>query len=144
MWLIMYLFKFITILFDLVYYKSIIYNYKCSQYFGWIDHPTTPHNLFVLLLLLLLSNNKWHGGYYLSVKWFIFQCLQVSTHGYSQNQILVWKYPSLVQIAKLTGHAYRVLYLVGIFTFWHYLQITFILMLMLIIKNGIKLCSNNL
>ena len=40
--------------------------------------------------------------------------LQVSTHGYSQNQILVWKYPSLVQIAKLTGHSYRVLYLVSI------------------------------
>uniref|UniRef100_A0A671LSM7 Fizzy-related protein homolog n=1 Tax=Sinocyclocheilus anshuiensis TaxID=1608454 RepID=A0A671LSM7_9TELE len=36
----------------------------------------------------------------------------VSTHGYSQNQILVWKYPSLTQVAKLTGHSYRVLYLV--------------------------------
>uniref|UniRef100_A0ACB8F1S7 Fizzy- protein n=1 Tax=Sphaerodactylus townsendi TaxID=933632 RepID=A0ACB8F1S7_9SAUR len=36
---------------------------------------------------------------------------QVSTHGYSQNQILVWKYPSLTQVAKLTGHSYRVLYL---------------------------------
>jgi cell division cycle 20-like protein 1 (cofactor of APC complex) len=35
----------------------------------------------------------------------------VSTHGYSQNQILVWKYPSLQQVAKLTGHSYRVLYL---------------------------------
>ncbi|GAB6026085.1 Fizzy- protein [Chamberlinius hualienensis] len=35
----------------------------------------------------------------------------VSTHGYSQNQILVWKYPSLSQVAKLTGHSYRVLYL---------------------------------
>ena len=52
----------------------------------------------------------------------------MSTHGYSQNQILVWKYPSLtqvtlsftldpslftglVQVAKLTGHSYRVLYL---------------------------------
>ncbi|XP_026287559.1 fizzy-related protein homolog [Frankliniella occidentalis] len=35
----------------------------------------------------------------------------VSTHGYSQNEILVWKYPSLVQVAKLTGHSYRVLYL---------------------------------
>lgn len=39
-------------------------------------------------------------------------CFQVSTHGYSQNQILVWKYPSLTQVAKLTGHSYRVLYLV--------------------------------
>ncbi|XP_078620793.1 fizzy-related protein homolog isoform X2 [Branchiostoma floridae x Branchiostoma japonicum] len=35
----------------------------------------------------------------------------VSTHGFSQNQILVWKYPSLVQVAKLTGHSHRVLYL---------------------------------
>lgn len=35
----------------------------------------------------------------------------VSTHGYSQNQILVWKYPSLVQVAKLIGHTQRVLYL---------------------------------
>lgn len=35
----------------------------------------------------------------------------VSTHGYSQHQILVWKYPSLAQVAKLTGHTYRVLYL---------------------------------
>jgi cell division cycle 20-like protein 1 (cofactor of APC complex) len=35
----------------------------------------------------------------------------VSTHGYSQNQILVWKYPSLTQVAKLTGHTFRVLYL---------------------------------
>lgn len=39
---------------------------------------------------------------------------QVSTHGYSQNQILVWKYPSLTQVAKLTGHSYRVLYLVSV------------------------------
>ncbi|KAK9504171.1 hypothetical protein O3M35_010560 [Rhynocoris fuscipes] len=35
----------------------------------------------------------------------------VSTHGYSQNQILVWKYPSLNQVTKLTGHTSRVLYL---------------------------------
>lgn len=41
--------------------------------------------------------------------------LQVSTHGYSQNQILVWKYPALTQVAKLTGHSYRVLYLVSFF-----------------------------
>lgn len=35
----------------------------------------------------------------------------VSTHGYSRNQIIVWKYPSMQQIAHLTGHTYRVLYL---------------------------------
>ncbi|XP_056665787.1 fizzy-related protein homolog [Monodelphis domestica] len=35
----------------------------------------------------------------------------VSTHGYSENQIVIWKYPSMTQVAKLTGHLYRVLYL---------------------------------
>ncbi|CDK30028.1 unnamed protein product [Kuraishia capsulata CBS 1993] len=35
----------------------------------------------------------------------------VSTHGYSRNQIVVWNYPSMQQIASLTGHSYRVLYL---------------------------------
>ncbi|KJE88495.1 Fzr1 protein [Capsaspora owczarzaki ATCC 30864] len=35
----------------------------------------------------------------------------VSTHGYSQNQIVVWRYPQLSQLAILTGHTMRVLYL---------------------------------
>lgn len=35
----------------------------------------------------------------------------VSTHGYSQNQIVLWKYPSMTQVASLTGHTFRVLYL---------------------------------
>jgi cell division cycle 20-like protein 1 (cofactor of APC complex) len=35
----------------------------------------------------------------------------VSTHGYSQNQIMLWKYPALEKITELTGHSYRVLYL---------------------------------
>lgn len=35
----------------------------------------------------------------------------VSTHGYSQNQILVWKYPSMTKLATLPGHTLRVLYL---------------------------------
>eukprot|EP01084_Bolivina_argentea_P185738 320263_1 len=37
----------------------------------------------------------------------------VSTHGYSLNQIVVWKYPSMDKIVTLTGHTYRVLYLAG-------------------------------
>lgn len=39
----------------------------------------------------------------------------VSTHGYSgglvQNQVCIWKYPTMTQVATLTGHTYRVLYL---------------------------------
>lgn len=35
----------------------------------------------------------------------------VSTHGYSQNQIVVWRYPGMSKLATLTGHTLRVLYL---------------------------------
>ncbi|RDD46219.1 Fizzy-related protein-like protein [Trichoplax sp. H2] len=35
----------------------------------------------------------------------------VSTHGYSKNHIVIWKYPSLSKVAELSGHTYRVLYL---------------------------------
>ncbi|CAE6484712.1 substrate-specific activator of APC-dependent proteolysis [Rhizoctonia solani] len=39
----------------------------------------------------------------------------VSTHGYSstqpQNQVCIWKYPSLSLVATLSGHVHRVLYL---------------------------------
>jgi len=35
----------------------------------------------------------------------------VSTHGYSQNHISVWHYPSMSEVVTLTGHSMRVLYL---------------------------------
>jgi len=35
----------------------------------------------------------------------------VSTHGYSQNQIVIWNYPNLSSVATLSGHTMRVLYL---------------------------------
>lgn len=35
----------------------------------------------------------------------------VSTHGYSLNQIILWRYPSMSKVSTLTGHTYRVLYL---------------------------------
>ena len=35
----------------------------------------------------------------------------VSTHGYSQNQIVLWRAPSLARLATLKGHSMRVLYL---------------------------------
>lgn len=33
----------------------------------------------------------------------------VSAHGYSQNQLMVWKYPSMVKVAELHSHEQRVL-----------------------------------
>lgn len=35
----------------------------------------------------------------------------LSSHGFSQNQLCLWKYPSLVKVAELTGHTSRVLHL---------------------------------
>eukprot|EP01018_Ginkgo_biloba_P016939 Gb_40984 [translate_table: standard] len=35
----------------------------------------------------------------------------LSSHGFSRNQLTLWKYPSMVKIAELTGHTSRVLHL---------------------------------
>ncbi|CCW65959.1 unnamed protein product [Phytomonas sp. Hart1] len=35
----------------------------------------------------------------------------VSSHGFSKNQLSIWKYPSLRRVADLTGHTSRVLHL---------------------------------
>ena len=35
----------------------------------------------------------------------------VSSHGYSHNQLILWKYPSMVKVAELTGHTARVLHM---------------------------------
>ncbi|CAG5093872.1 Similar to CDC20: Cell division cycle protein 20 homolog (Homo sapiens) [Cotesia congregata] len=35
----------------------------------------------------------------------------VSGHGYAQNQLTIWKYPSMAKVAELTGHTSRVLHL---------------------------------
>lgn len=35
----------------------------------------------------------------------------LSSHGFSQNQLCLWKYPSMVKVAEFTGHSSRVLHL---------------------------------
>ena len=35
----------------------------------------------------------------------------VSAHGYSHNQLILWKYPSMVKVAQLTGHTSRILHM---------------------------------
>ncbi|CAL9006608.1 unnamed protein product [Prunus brigantina] len=35
----------------------------------------------------------------------------LSSHGFTQNQLTLWKYPSMVRIAELTGHTSRVLHM---------------------------------
>ena len=34
----------------------------------------------------------------------------ISGHGFSQNQLTVWKYPTMVKVAELTGHTSRILH----------------------------------
>lgn len=51
------------------------------------------------------------GSQVCNLAWSKYASELVSTHGYSQNQILVWKYPSLGRVAELSGHTTRVLYL---------------------------------
>ncbi|XP_075243104.1 LOW QUALITY PROTEIN: fizzy-related protein homolog [Convolutriloba macropyga] len=51
------------------------------------------------------------GSQVCNLSWAKYTSELVSTHGYSQNQILIWKYPSMQQVVKLTGHTFRVLYL---------------------------------
>jgi cell division cycle 20, cofactor of APC complex len=35
----------------------------------------------------------------------------LSSHGYSQNQLCLWKYPSMAKVAEFTGHTARVLHM---------------------------------
>ena len=58
-----------------------------------------------------LQNNVHTGSQVCNLLWLKNSNEIVSTHGYSKNQVVVWKYPSMQQIALLTGHTYRVLYL---------------------------------
>jgi cell division cycle 20-like protein 1, cofactor of APC complex len=64
--------------------------------------PTAPANLL---------NSLDTGSQVCNLAWSKNSNEIVSTHGYSQNQIIVWKYPKMEQVASLTGHTYRVLYL---------------------------------
>lgn len=40
----------------------------------------------------------------------------LSSHGFSQNQLCLWKYPSMVKMAEFTGHTSRVLHLARVCT----------------------------
>jgi cell division cycle protein 20 (cofactor of APC complex) len=39
----------------------------------------------------------------------------LSSHGFTQNQLILWKYPSMVKMAELNGHTSRVLYMAQVF-----------------------------
>jgi cell division cycle 20, cofactor of APC complex len=45
-----------------------------------------------------------------SIVWSPHERELVTSHGFSQNQITVWKYPTLARMAELKGHTSRVLH----------------------------------
>jgi hypothetical protein len=51
----------------------------------------------------------------------------LSSHGFSQNQLTLWKYPSMVKITELIGHTSRVFHLAEVFILLIYGQMDFVL-----------------
>lgn len=46
-----------------------------------------------------------------SLQWNTHERELLSSHGYSQNQLCLWKYPTMTKMAELTGHQARVLHM---------------------------------
>ncbi|CAM6013742.1 unnamed protein product [Sphagnum balticum] len=46
-----------------------------------------------------------------ALQWNRHQKELLSSHGFSRNQLILWKYPSMSKLAELTGHTARVLHL---------------------------------
>ncbi|XP_002960485.2 cell division cycle 20.2, cofactor of APC complex [Selaginella moellendorffii] len=51
------------------------------------------------------------GSQVCALQWSKHERELLSSHGFSQNQLILWKYPSMVKMAELTGHTSRVLHL---------------------------------
>ena len=49
------------------------------------------------------------GSQVCSILWSKHQRELCSSHGYSENQLMLWKYPTMTKIKELTGHTARVL-----------------------------------
>jgi len=46
-----------------------------------------------------------------ALQWNVHEREILSSHGYSQNQLCLWKYPTMVKMAEFTGHSARVLHM---------------------------------
>ena len=51
------------------------------------------------------------GSQVCSLQWNKHERELLSSHGFSQNQLCLWKYPSMAKVAELTGHSARVLHM---------------------------------
>jgi len=69
--------------------------------------PTWSRILFLTPPLFFLP----HSSQVCSILWSRTSKELVSSHGFSKNQLCVWKYPSMTKIGDLTGHTSRVLHM---------------------------------
>jgi cell division cycle protein 20 (cofactor of APC complex) len=51
------------------------------------------------------------GSQVCSLQWSRHEREILSSHGYSKNQLCLWKYPSMAKMAEMTGHTARVLHM---------------------------------
>jgi cell division cycle protein 20 (cofactor of APC complex) len=58
-----------------------------------------------------LVNQVDTGSQVCSLVWSKTEKELLSAHGYSENQLTLWKYPTLTRVAELTGHSQRVLHM---------------------------------
>jgi len=58
-----------------------------------------------------LLNSVDTGSQVCSLLWSKHEKELLSSHGFSENQLCLWKYPSMVKVKELTGHTSRVLHL---------------------------------
>jgi cell division cycle protein 20 (cofactor of APC complex) len=58
-----------------------------------------------------LVNQVNTGSQVCSLVWSQTEKELLSAHGYSENQLTLWKYPTLTRVAELTGHSQRVLHM---------------------------------
>jgi cell division cycle protein 20 (cofactor of APC complex) len=59
-----------------------------------------------------LVNNIDTGSQVCALQWSPFEKEILSSHGYAENQLSLWKYPSLARVKDLKGHTSRVLHMV--------------------------------
>jgi cell division cycle protein 20 (cofactor of APC complex) len=74
---------------------------------GTADRTIKFHNTHTGALLNSIDT----GSQVCSLQWNRHERELLSSHGFSQNQLCLWKYPSMAKVAELTGHTSRVLHL---------------------------------
>ena len=66
-----------------------------------------------MALCLSLRERRGHAGVLqvCALQWSRHEREILSSHGFSQNQLCLWKYPSMAKVAEMSGHTSRVLHL---------------------------------